>query len=393
MVTQSAGASDALPLRGVGVVDFTHMLSGPYCTWVLAALGADVVKIERPGSGDFARGVAPFSDGESLYFQSVNRGKRSIALDLKAPEDLAVARSLVERADVLVENNRPGVMDRLGLGFERVRELNRGIVYASVSGFGATSPYRDRPAFDAIIQAMSGLMSITGAPEGPPTRVGASVSDIGAGLFAAIGILAALQAPQRKTDGVFLDVSMLDCQLAVLENAIGRVLNTGTVPGRVGNRHPLITPFQSFDTADHAIVVCCDTDPQWSRFCGVIGRKDLAAEARYATAALRTEAHAELEPVIADALRQRPAEVWLDLLHGADVPAAPINDLGEVVRDPHFEERRMGIGPPGARFVNLPIFQALVAEAPSPKLDQHRDEILRQLEQAGRFPSGSSETR
>lgn len=380
MVTGSSNLPTEAPLSGIRVLDFTHMLAGPYCTWVLAMLGADVVKVERPGSGDFAREVAPFGASGSLYFGSINRGKRSIALDLKDQRDLEVAHRLAARSDVIVENNRPGVMNRLGLGHEDARRLNPCIVYASISGFGGTGPYRDRPAFDAIIQAMSGLMSLTGEPDGPPTRVGASVSDIGAGLFGAIGILAALASPASERDSVFLDVAMLDCQLAVLENAIGRTLNTDSVPHRVGNRHPLIVPFQSFPTADKPIVVCCDTDAQWTRFCTAIGLPGLAGDARFNTSERRSINHAILEPLLVEALAGRTADEWLRTLHAADIPASPINDIQDMVNDAHVAQRRMVVGEPGNRFVNLPVFRMTTPDAPAPRLDEHRDEILQELE-------------
>lgn len=367
-----------LPLRGVRVVDFTHMLAGPYCTWVLAMLGADVVKVERPG-GDFARGIAPFGELGSHYFNSVNRGKRSITLDLKDEQDRDVARHLAACSDALVENNRPGVMNRLGLGFDDVSRLNPAIIYASLTGFGSTGAYRDRPAFDTIIQGMSGLMSLTGEADGPPTRVGASISDIGAGMYCAIGILSALASRGEPRQAVYLDVAMLDCQLAILENAIGRALNTGKAPRRIGNRHPLIVPFQPFPTKDGMIVVCCDTEAQWTRFCEAIDQPQLAKDVRFDTLAGRCDNHAALEPIIEATLIARPASVWLDILHAADVPAGPINGIDEILADGHVKERGMIVGDPGERYVNFPLFQGARPHSHAPRIDEHRAEILSEL--------------
>src|SRR5215216_826078 len=243
------------PLYGLQVLDVTHMLAGPYCTWILGALGAEVIKVEMPGRGDFTRGVAPFLHGDSIYFGSVNRNKRSITLNLKSPAGRAALLKLAQRADVFVENNRPGAMARLGLDYPAIAKLNPKIIYASISGFGQTGPYSQRPAFDAVVQAMSGMMSITGDEEGPPVRVGMSIGDIGASLFGAIGILAALADRAVTGIGQQVDVAMFDAQLSLLENAVARYLNAGATPKRLGSRHPLIAPFQAFSTKDEPIVI------------------------------------------------------------------------------------------------------------------------------------------
>jgi crotonobetainyl-CoA:carnitine CoA-transferase CaiB-like acyl-CoA transferase len=370
------------PLAGVKVVDVTHMLSGPYCTWLLGSLGADVVKVERPAQGDFTRRIAPFHDGESLYFASVNRNKRSLALDLKSDEGKDILRRLAESADILVENNRPGVMDRLGLSYPALSSVNERLIYASISGFGQTGPYRHRPAFDAVIQAMSGLMSITGETDRGPVRVGASVGDITASLFAAVGILAALQERARTGRGTFVDVAMLDAQVAVLENAFSRYLNTGEIPGRIGTRHPLVTPFQAFMAADGPLVVCCDTEQQWHALCATIDRPDLPQDPRFSDGNSRTQNHASLEPILAEIFLRRPRTEWLTLLEAADVPAGPVNTIAEVAADPQIAARDMIASVGSGRFAAMPVrmpSNARQAGLRAPTLGEHTAAILSEI--------------
>ena len=374
----------ALPLAGLRVLDLTHMLAGPYCTWLLGGLGADVVKIEVPGRGDFTRTVAPLLDGQSLYFLSVNRNKRSLTLNLKDPRGVALFRRLAERADVLVENNRAGVMDRLGLGYDALATVNARLVYASVSGFGQTGPYRTKPAFDMVVQALSGMMSVTGEPDGPPARVGTSIGDIAASLFATVGILAALQERSRTGRGTRVDVGMLDCQLALLENAVARWLNAGDLPGRLGSRHPLIAPFQAFPTADEPIAVCVDTDAQWARLCRALGRDALAGDPRFRDGGARVRRHAELEPLLVEAFRARDRAEWLPILEAADIPCGPVNTVADAVRDPQVLARGAIVEAPpgGARFAGVPIHTTSHrpgGERPAPRLGEHTDEILGEL--------------
>jgi crotonobetainyl-CoA:carnitine CoA-transferase CaiB-like acyl-CoA transferase len=374
------------PLAGLRVVDCTHMLAGPYCTWVLGALGADVIKVEMPGRGDFTRGVAPFLDGQSIYFLSVNRNKRSLTLNLKAEAGKALFRRLVETADVLVENNRPGVMARLGFDYLRLAALNPRLVYASVSGFGQTGPYHTKPAFDVVVQALSGMMSITGEPDRPPARVGASIGDIGASLFAAIGILAALQERSRTGRGTYVDVAMLDSQFAILENAVARFLNAGDVPRRLGSRHPLIAPFQAFPTSDEPLVVCVDTEEQWMRLCQALGRPDLLSDPRFADGNARVRNHAALEPILVEVFHGRGRKEWLAALEAADVPCGAINSIPDAVDDPQVVARGMivevpGDGTPG-RFSGIPIRTPTFGpggERPAPRLGEHTKAILGEL--------------
>lgn len=380
---ESDGLEDAGALRGLKVLDLTHMLSGPYCTWLLGALGAEVIKIERPGAGDFTRGVAPFvDDDESIYFLSVNRNKRSLTLNLKEPRGKEIFRALAADADIIVENNRAGVMDRLQLGYADIAAINPGIVYASISGFGQDGPYRNKPAFDVIAQALSGMMSITGETDRGPARVGASIGDIGASLFATIGILSSLQARHRTGKGSYVDVAMLDCQLAIMENAVARYAITGEMPRRLGSRHPLIAPFQSFPCADEPIAVCVDTQEQWVRLCHALGLPHLITDPRFPTGSHRSARHAELEPLLDAVFRTRRRDAWLTILDEADVPSSPVNTVGEALDDPQVRHRRMVSEVPagsGRKFVRLPIHtpgQAGAAERPAPALGEHTGAIL-----------------
>lgn len=373
------------PLSGIRVVDATHMLAGPYCTWILGALGADVIKVERRGAGDFTRIIAPFVGDASIYFQSVNRNKKSLTLDLKQTQGKDIFKKLISTADVFVENNRAGAMDRLGLGYDALSEVNPRIVYASISGFGQTGPYKHKPAFDAIAQALSGMMSITGEESGPPLRVGASIGDMGSSLFAAIGILSALQQRTVTGRGTFVDVAMLDCQLALLENAIARFLNAGDVPRRLGSRHPLVAPFQAFETADKPIVICVDTNEQWERLCEAIGRKDLVADTRFANGSLRAANHSALEPILTNEIARRKRDEWLPLFEAADVPASAINSVPDALSDPQVQSRGMVVEVPkgsGEHYVSIPIkmpHTPLPEEKAPPKLGEHNGVILKSL--------------
>jgi CoA:oxalate CoA-transferase len=376
------GPSAQGPLAGLKIVDITHMLAGPYCTWLLGALGADVIKVERPGDGDYTRRLDPKLDGESLYFLSVNRNKRSLALDLKSKGGARVIRYLAARADILVENNRPGVMQRLGLDYPVLKLVNPKLIYASISGFGQTGPYKERPPFDAVIQAMSGMMSITGEPDRPPSRVGASIGDITASLFAAVGILSALQERHRTGQGSFVDVAMLDAQLALLENAFARYLNTGDVPQRIGSHHPLVTPFQAFATADDPLVVCCDTEAQWRSLCRAAQREDLVHDPRFVDGNTRTRHHAVLEPLLSEVFLTKTRKAWIELLTVADVPCGPVNSIADIAADPQVEARQMIVQVAARKFAAQPVRMASVdptRERPAPKLGQHTAEILREL--------------
>ena len=376
------------PLAGVTVVDLTRILAGPYCTMILADLGARVIKVERPGVGDDARHIGPFGPGGSAYFASVNRGKESIDLDLKAPADRAVLDALLARADVLVENFRPGTMHDLGYDWDTVRGRWPRLVMVSVSGFGQTGPLREAPAFDMVVQAMSGLMSITGSPGGEPTRVGTSIGDLAAGLFAATGALAALHQRDATGHGAQVDVAMLDCQLSLLENAIARYGVTGEVPGPIGSRHPSVTPFGVFAARDGAVVLAAGNDTAFARLCDVIGRPGLAADERFATVADRNAnepaLRAELEAALADA----DVTTWLARLGAAGLPTAPVNDVAGALAPPQVAARAMAMPVAGGAVDGLVVAGNAVkvstqadrtAAPPVPALGEHRAALLAEL--------------
>ncbi|SDR53888.1 CoA:oxalate CoA-transferase [Paraburkholderia fungorum] len=373
------------PLSGLKVLDVTQMLAGPYCTWMMGMMGAEVIKVERPDGGDFARAVAPFREEESLYFMSVNRNKRSLTLNLKSDEGKQIFRELLADCDILVENNRAGVMDRLGLGYADASKINPRLIYASISGYGQTGPYKNKPAFDVVAQAISGMMSITGESDGPPARVGVSIGDIASGLFCAVSVLAALEGRHKSGQGTFIDVSMMDCQLALMENAVSRYMNTGDIPRRLGSRHPLIAPFQAIDTADLPIAICVDTEPQWERMCHAMKLEPLMDDPRFEHGSMRAENHADLEPLLKARFAERTRDEWLSILEAADVPCSPINSIPEVVNDPQVAHRGILVEVPpksGIHYVGSPFHMLdvdLRSEGVPPRLGEHSGEILKEL--------------
>ena len=365
-----AAMSTSGPLAGVKVVDLTRVLAGPYCTMILCDLGADVVKVERPGVGDDSRYIGPFVNGVSAYFASLNRGKRSVALDLHDDADRARFDEMLAGADVLVENFRPGTMDKLGYGWATLHDRHPRLIYAAVSGFGHSGPLAARPAYDMVAQAMGGVMSITGQPDGPPTRVGTSIGDLTAGMFAAIGICSALFERALTGQTAMIDVAMLDSQVAILENAIARFAATGEVPGPLGARHPSITPFGAFAAADGHLVIAAGNDVLFRRLCTVIGRPVLADDPRFATNHLRTEHHDELQQAIEGALRSGTVESWLARLEEADLPCGPINDVAAVLSHPQVRARNMVVRIDDERLAGLelagnPIKNSLHADPPT----------------------------
>lgn len=382
------------PLAGLLVVDLTRVLAGPFCTMVLADLGARVIKVEAPG-GDDARRIGPFVDGESAYFTSLNRGKQSIALDLKHAADRTVFEKLLARADVLCENFRPGVMDRLGYGWETLHERHPRLVLASTSGFGQTGPYAGRPAYDIVVQAMGGVMSLTGHPGSPPTRVGSSLGDITAGLFTAVGIQAALLERERSGIGRRVDVSMLDAQVATLENAIARHAATGEVPGPMGSRHPSIAPFEALATARGHIVIAAGNDALFAVLCETLERVELAHDPRFASNELRRRNAVELSQLLEAALALRPADVWIERLLEAGVPCGPLNDVAAVVADPQVVARNMVVTAPlesGGRLemagnpVKISGFVDPITRDAAPALDADRAAIIAELEPDAELP-------
>jgi len=368
---------------GLLVVDLTRVLAGPFCTMMLAELGARVIKVEDPNGGDDSRRFEPFFQGQSAYFASLNRGKESIALNLKDPADGAIFLKLVGRADVLVENFRPGTMERLGFGYESLRAVNPRLIYAAVSGFGQTGPWSRKPAYDLIVQALGGMMSVTGQPAGPPTKAGTSVGDITGGLFLLSGIAAALYHREKTGAGRFVDVAMLDGQLAILESAIMRYAATGQVPGPLGNRHPSITPFEPYATADRPLVIAAGNDALFGRLCGALGRADLASDPRYTSNGARTQHAEELKADMEAALYRQPAAYWIEVLDAAGVPCGLMQNVAEAIAHPQTQARNMVVRAGDLLMAGNPIKVAGFADAPTrrpaPELNADGDRIRREL--------------
>jgi|TARA_B110000305_G_C19445897_1_gene644795 CoA:oxalate CoA-transferase len=373
-------------MKGIRVVDMTSVLSGPFCTWLLASLGADVIKVENP-NGDTSRTTPPFKDGVGLYFASVNRNKRSIKLDLKTDDGKAVLHKLLASADVFVENMRPGVRDRLGCGDEELKAINPKLISASISGFGQKGSLSDRPAYDIVVQAMSGMMSINGELGGSPTRVGFSVGDISAAMFAVIGILQRLyeRDAQGKDNIGHLDVSMLACQWACLENAFARHLNTGVVPGPIGSRHPSSTPFEPYPTADQDIVIGLGSEKDWAPFCKAIGLTSLLIDPRFQGAETRLANRDELDEVLGNYLQKKPSSYWMDLLIKNSIPCSVIENIESISNNliseeyNAFSEIEVGTTKQKMRFVRNPISSENLVETPPPKLGEHTLQILQEI--------------
>jgi CoA:oxalate CoA-transferase len=377
------------PLEGIRVLDLTWVLAGPFASMILCDLGAEVIKVERPPYGDAARTTGPIVNDESCYFFSINRGKKSICLDLKGERGRELFLRLVNLSDVVMENFTPGTMDRLGLGYDVLQKRNPRLIYAATSGFGQTGPDRLRPALDIVVQGMGGVMSITGEPDGPPVRLGLSLGDIAAGLYTAIGVLAALQERERSGRGQMIDIAMLDCQVAILENAFIRYFATGELPKPIGSRHPLATPFQAFPTRDGWIVLALSwgVENQWELFCATIGRVDLIDDPRFDTAALRTEHHAELEPILNEAMRQKTTSEWLREFDAIGLPCGPLNNIAQAAEHPQVVARRMLVEVEHPRIGRLklpdtPVKLSRTAggiKGPSPALGQDTYEVLSAL--------------
>jgi CoA:oxalate CoA-transferase len=374
------------PLSGLLVVDMTHVLAGPYCTMLLADLGARVIKVEPP-EGDGARQIGPFLKDQSVYFMSVNRNKESIALNLTAEADRAILHELLARADILVENFRPGTAEKLGLGWEALHASFPRLIFASISGFGQTGPYRRRPAFDMVVQAMGGIMSLTGQPDGPPTRVGISIGDLASGMFAAIGIQAAVIERNRTASGTRIDVSMLDCQVALLENALARYQATGELPSPIGARHPTAAPFDVFRAGDGWIAITASPDPMFRALCEALGDPGLASDERYADRQVRVDHQAELKGRIEARLQAKPVSEWLEILERKGVPCGPLNNVKDLLEDPQLAAREMLVElrdatGPVLKVAGNPIkigSRPVDPIAFPPALDEHRSRILDEL--------------
>jgi len=370
------------PLDGITVLDLTRVLSGPYCTMLLADMGARVVKIEQPKKGDDTRAWGPpFLEGESAYFLSINRNKESVTLDFKHPRGRAVLDGLLAKADVVVENFRPGTLAKLGLDYASLAPAFPRLVYCSVSGFGQTGPRRTQPGYDAVMQGEGGLMSITGAADGPPYRLGVAIADIVSGMFAAYGVAMALLARERTGRGQEVDVAMLDAVAALLTYQAGNFFASGNVPARLGNRHPSIVPYETFEASDGEFVLAVGNDEQWRKFCGVAG---LPEDPRFATNRQRVTGYDALRPFVADRLRTQPRQHWIERLTAAGVPCGSVRNLQELFDDPQLQAREMiarvehaTIG--SLRTLGVPVKLSDTPGAvrtPPPTLGQHTDSVL-----------------
>ncbi len=382
------GAGPGGPLVGVRVLDLSRVLAGPWCTMILGDLGAEVIKVERPGEGDDTRRWGPpFDAGESAYYLCANRNKRSITVDLKAEKGREIVRRLARTSDVLVENFRVGTLSAIGLGYEDLRKVHEGLVYCSISGYGQEGPYRDLPGYDFILQAMSGLMSFTGEPDGEPMKVGVAVVDLAAGLYAAIGILAALRERDRSGLGQYLDISLLESAVSLLANVASGYLVSGKNPERHGNAHPSIVPYQLFRAGDRYIAVGVGNDKQWRALCEIAGRPDLAGDPRFASNPGRVEHREELIPVLEEIFRSREGGFWIRELWGQGIPAGPIHTMEELFADEHTKARgteiemshpaigRLRLTGSPLRLSRTPVRY----ERPPPGMGENTVEVLREL--------------
>ena len=390
MADNKTGVKKRLPLEGVTVLDFSRVLSGPYCTMMLADLGARVIKIERMGTGDDTRMFGPFVDNESAYFMCFNRGKESIALDFKSPRDRELLGRLLDKADVLVENFRPGVMDRLGYGAEQLARTHPHIVYASISGFGHTGPFKDLPGYDMVVQAMGGVMSLTGWPDQRPARVGTSFGDLGAALFAVTGILAGLYKRSRDAQGTHVDIAMLDCQAALMETAFARFDVEAKVPTRTGDTHPSLAPFESFAAQDGRTVIAAGNDQLFLLMADAFGVPEMAFDPLFITNDLRVQNRSAMTEAIERITRAAPVSVWIDKLSEAGVPCAPINTIDKVLEHPQLLARNMFIHVKGeserkVKTAGNPIKMStspaedVTVIRKAPAVDQHREALLTEL--------------
>ena len=385
------GPQPSGPLQGLRVFDLTRVLAGPTCVQMLGDLGADVIKIEKPGSGDDTRGFAPPfmpGTGESAYFVGVNRNKRSVTLDIATPEGQAVALDLIAHCDILVENFKVGALARYGLGYEQLHARFPGLVYCSITGFGQTGPYAPRPGYDGLVQAMGGVMSLTGEPDGLPMKVGVPVADVFAGLYGCIGVLAALRHREKTGQGQQVDIGMMDTHAAWLANQAMNYLATGENPPRLGNDHPNIVPYQVFPTADGFIVLSIGNDPTFKRFCDTFGLAGLLDDERYNTNAARVQNRKLVTETLTTVMQAHETEWWIDRLEAAKIGCGPINTLEKVFNDPHMQARGVVVEmphaatPEGVKVIANPVRLSETPadyRRPPPTLGQHTAEVLGEM--------------
>ena len=373
------------PLEGIKILDLSRILAGPYATMLLRELGAEIIKVERPGNGDDARHYGPFKNGQSVYFISINRGKKSITINLKSPEGIKIIKEMVTEFDILIENFRPGTMEKLGIGYDVLKEINPKLIYAATSGFGHTGPESHKPAYDMLVQAMGGMISITGWEGMPPTRVGMSIGDIGTALFTSIGINAALYQREKTGLGQKVDIAMLDCQVALLENALVRYQVDGKPPKPVGNRHPTITPFQAFMAKDKYFVLALGNDNLWKKFCNVFSRGDLLTDERFLTNDERTKNRKIIIPILEKIFIEKTAIEWTEFFDSHGIPSGLINSMDKVIENKQLQSRNMFVEVNDEKAGKIkiagnPIKMSTLPEEKtrqtSPKIGEHTNEIL-----------------
>ncbi len=376
------------PLKNLLVVDLTRVLVGPYCTMILSDLGARVIKVEAPETGDDSRKFGPFIKDYSAYFMSLNRGKESIALNLKNKEDKKIFDKILLKADILVENFKPGTLEKWGYGWNEVSKNNPKLIYASASGFGQTGPLKELPAYDMVVQGMGGLMSVTGQPNSEPTRVGTSIGDITAGLFTAIGINAALYEREKTGKGMYIDVSMLDCQIAILENAIARYLSKNEIPKPMGSRHPSIAPFEAFKTKDSYIIIAAGNDKLFENLCNFLKIPDVKKDKKFNSNSQRCKNMDDLKIILEEKLKDKKTVEWVTEMEKLKIPCGPIYNIKEAVENPQIESRNMIVKAyhkiigdfkmPGNP-IKMSNYKDEKTRGEIPDLDQHREKILKEF--------------
>ena len=376
------------PLKNLLVLDLTRVLVGPYCTMMLSDLGARVIKVEAPEIGDDSRKFGPFIEDYSAYFMSLNRGKESIALNLKNTDDKKIFEKILAKADILVENFKPGTLEKWGYGWKDICKKYPKLIYASASGFGQTGPLKELPAYDMVVQGMGGLMSVTGQPNSEPTRVGTSIGDITAGLFTTIGINAALYDREKTGKGMFIDVSMLDCQIAILENAIARYLSKNEIPKPMGSRHPSIAPFEAFKTKDSYIIIAAGNDKLFEKLCNVLNVSEIYKDSKFNTNLSRSQNIDELKKILEDKLLLKNTGEWVSIMEKEKIPCGPIFNIKEAVENPQVESRNMivkayhkviGDFKLAGNPIKMSAYKDEKTRGDIPDLDEHRKKILEEF--------------